>query len=281
MRAQSESVLNYSDFRSFLNDQVEARRTEISGFSIAGWSRKLGLKSHATLVMILKGYRNPGPELVEELVRDLRLTKKEAAFFRDLVILEKCAAGSDLKSQTEHRLAQLHPKRSFMQLDARSFAAISNWHYYAIRELVDTRGFREDPVWIQYRLREKISHKEIREAIETLLHLGLLKRDERKRLVYRQDVESTFDVPDQGLRKFHSQILERAERALMEVPVGDREISGSTITLKKEDVPKAKAILRQALEEIVQLAGTGGDEVYQAEVALFPLTKTEKPKCIQ
>lgn len=281
MPAQSESVLNYSDYRSFLKDQVEVRRNRAPGFSIAQWSRKLGLRSHATLVMILKGYRNPGPELVEELIRDLKLTKKEAAFFRDLVVLEKCTAGSELKSQAEHRLAQLHPKRAFLQLDARSFAAISNWHYYAIRELVDTRGFREDPAWIQFRLREKISHKEIREAIDTLLHLGLLKRDDQKRLVYRQDVESTFDVPDQGLRNFHSQILQRADRALKEVPVRDREISGSTITLKREDVPRAKAILRQALEEIVQLAGSGGDEVYQAEVALFPLTKTEGPKCVQ
>ena len=270
---QLPSVLNYSDFRTYLRDLTAARKARTPGFQFASWAKRLGLRSHSSLVMILQGQRNPGPDLVERLVKDLRLTGKEAAFFRDLICLEKCAKGSAMEEVVKERLAQLHPKRSFAALDARTFAAVSNWYYYAIRELVDTKDFREDVAWIQKRLNGRLMRKEVTEAIETLVHLNLLHRDANGILRYTQAVESSFDVPDSSLRRYHAQILQMAAAALNDVPVQEREIAGTTFTLRKEDLPRAKEIMRNALREVERLGAGGGDEVYHAEVALFPLSE--------
>lgn len=280
MESRLSSVLEYGDFRSYLRDHLATRKLKKKGFGLAHWARRLGLRSHSTLVMILNGQRKPSPALVEELIRDLSLTGKEAAFFRDLVLLETCKRGSVTESSIKERLALLHPKRNFRDIDAEVFGAISNWYVYAIRELVELPDFREDIDWIQKRLRIFVTKKDIQRALLTLEKLHLLERGPSGHLKYNQYVKTTFDVPDAGLKKFHEQVLRIARDSLHSVPVEAREISGGTITLREEDIPRAKAILRQALHDVAELGKNGGDEVYQAEIVLVPLTKKEVSKCI-
>lgn len=266
------SILNYTDYRSYLRDHMKAVKSRNPRFSFQAWARRMGLRSQSTLVMIVNGQRNPGPALVEDIINDLRLEGREASFFRDLVFLEKCPTDSRNRVAIMERLASLHPNKQFKAIDAQTFRTISNWHYYAIRELVDLPDFQEDPAWIQRRLRSPVTKPEIVDAIETLVNLSLLKRDENGRLKYEQYVNTGFDVPDEGLRRYHRQILAMAQTSLEEVHPLDREVSGMTFTLKKADMKKAKTILRQALDEIARLGQARCDEVYHVEFALFPLT---------
>jgi uncharacterized protein (TIGR02147 family) len=275
---QRISILNYSDYRSFLKDQMKASRIRNPRFSFQVWARRMGLRSQSTLVMIVNGQRNPGPELVENLIKDLHLEGREASFFRDLVVLEKCPVESRNRITIMERLASMHPRKEFRALDSKTFQAISNWHYYAIRELVDLPDFKEDPVWIQKRLRTSLTQREITEAIQTLVHLKLLARNENGQLEYPSYAASTFDIPDEGLRRFHTQILQLAQQSLHDVRPEEREVSGTTFTLRKSDLAKAKDILREALEQIGNLGRERGDEVYHIEFALFPLTKDSGEK---
>ncbi len=174
------------------------------------------------------------------------------------------------------RLASLHPQKQFQQLDAKKFQAFANWYFIAIRELVDLPGFQENPQWIQSRLRIFVSLREIQEALKTLEQLGMLERDERGKLCYRTFSATPFDAPDEGIRRFHEQMLNLAQKSLREQSVAEREVSGMTLTMRKVDLPRAKEILRRAYQDLAALAQSPGDEVFQLEIALFPLTKPLK-----
>ncbi len=270
-------VLHYGDFRSFLKDYFQSIQARHPKFSFGSWSQRMGLRSRSTLVMIVNGQRNPGSELTESLIQDMKLNHREATFFRDLVSLEKCEMDSPSRVKIMERLATMHPQKTFRSLDAKTFQAISNWHFYVLRELVDLPDFREDMAWIQKRLRWQLSQKEIQEAFATLVDLGLLCREDG-RLKYTNGVQSTFDIPDEGLKRFHEQMLHLASAAVRSVAVNEREISSMTFTLANQDIARAKEIMRQALYDIGRLGQNKGDEVYHVELALFPLTKKAKEK---
>lgn len=275
MQPKNLSVLQYSDYRLFLRDHLALIQDRNPKFSYASWAGRLGLKAPSAVAMIVKGQRNPGPNLTEIFVRDLKLVGREASFFRDLVWLEKCKGNKTQETLIMARLAELHPKKEFRQINLPAFHAISNWYFYVLRELVDLPGFREEPRWIQSRLRIPLTSKEIQEAIKTLVELGFLQRDRAGKLRYTQRVHTAFDVPDEGLKRYHEQILGFARESVRTVDPELREISGMTLTLRAADLPRAKQMLRQVQYDLAQLAKNPGDEVYQVEVALFPFTKPE------
>jgi uncharacterized protein (TIGR02147 family) len=228
--------------------------------------------------MILQGKRNPGPKLAHAFAKTLELKPTEANYFYDLIGLEKSKRNPHLHCVLLERLQKQSPKKALRFVDRDSFSAIANWYCYAIREMVDLRDFREDLEWIQKRLLFKVTKKEITDAIDSLCRVGLLQRDANGVLRYSDGTVSTSnDLHDEGLKRFHEQVLDNAKLAVRLVSPSQREISGVTFALNKEDIPKAKEILREAYQEILRIsAKMDGEAIFQLETALFPLTTMEE-----
>jgi uncharacterized protein (TIGR02147 family) len=270
-------IFDHSDYRSYLTARFTERRSLNKGFSLGAWAQRLGLSGNSALVMILKGQRNPSPKLTEVLISDLKLNNKESVYFRDLVLLEKCDI-DDTKAREEilKRLERSNPKQQFRNLTREHFEAVSQWHHYAIRELADLPGFQEDPKWIQNQLRPSVPLKSVQQATETLENLGLLARDEKNDIRYTDKIMSQTDVPDEALKQFHETMLSLAATSLRDVQVEKREISGMTFTIAQKNLSIAKELVRNLYHEMTQLGPEPQDAVYHLEVALFPLTKTER-----
>ena len=270
-------IFDHPNYRSFLTARFNERRTLNKGFSLGAWAARLGLSGNSALVMILKGQRNPSPKLTEVLISDLKLNAKESAYFRDLVLLEKCDV-DDTKTREDilKRLERSNPKQQFRSISREHFEVVSQWHHYAIRELADLPGFQEDPAWIQKQLRPAVPLKSVQQATETLEHLGLLARDEKNDIKYTDKIMSQTDVPDEALKQFHETMLSLAATSLRDVHVEKREISGMTFTIAQKNLSIAKELVRNLYHEMTQLGPEPQDAVYHLEVALFPLTKTER-----
>ncbi len=271
-------VYDYIDYRAYLKAWFEIKREQNPRWTFGTWARQLRLKSPATLNMILNGHRHPGPKLIHHLCNQLRFARPETEYFQDLVALGKSDRDPRLSVLLLERIRKQNPRGALTIIDPGSFAAISHWHYYAIRELVDVEGFVEDPAWIKKKLRFKLGAKQIREAIQTLLRLGLLVRDEKGALRNGNGlIRTKDDLQDEGLKRFHEQTLNNARAAIRTVAPGDREISGYTFTFDRQDLPRAKEIIRRMHAELLELAkAQGAEAVYQLETALFPLTHFDR-----
>lgn len=269
------TVFDYSDYRQLLRDFYwERKKSRAHAWSLGIWARQLGLKSPSTLAMILKGSRNPGPELTGKLAKTLRLGPKEIEYFEDLVTLKKHQDDPRLSVLIMEKLGKQHPSGQFQLLDADTFYLISNWYNYAIREMVNLRDFREDSKWISEQIHFKVTPKEVDEAIEALLRLNLLKRNERGRLVSSAGTLTTNnDIADEGIKRFHEQTLGNASEALRKIDPSRREIIGITFCMRESKLAEAKGILRKFRTEFGRLFESGdGDAVYHLELAFIPLT---------
>ena len=225
--------------------------------------------------MILKGERNPGAELTEKLVTDLRLRSSEADYFRNLVHLAKTDS-EHIKSLILEKLNRRNPRQEFRPISSEVFRVFSNLLPAALREMVDLADFREDFDWIQSKLSFKATKSEIESSLRSLTNLGLLSRDKKKKLKYNFLAESPYDVPRESGKQFHESVFQRCSEAIRTVDPLDREISGLTFTMKAADLAQLKQRIRDFLRETADQPDSECDTVYHLEVACIPLTKGDR-----
>ena len=81
-----------------------------------------------------------------------------------------------------------------------------------------------------------------------------------------------------SIRRAHLEDLRLIEKALLDVAIGEREITSVTLPVKLKDIPRAKVVIRKFLNEFVDLIETdAGDDVYRLSIAYYPLT-ARKPR---
>lgn len=275
------SPLAFKDYRAFLHAHVQVKKSANPAWSYTVWARQLGLKSSSTLIMILNGQRNPGRGLLDDLARYFKLTAPEKQYFGDLVRLAKAHTDVQLSMQVMKQLEERHPGKGFRLLDRDTYFAVSHWYYLAIREMIQLKSFREDPEWIAAQLQFPVTPEKVSEAIDTLIRLGLVARTANGRLSSTANhLDTGTDVADEGIKRHHEQQLENAKAALRSVAPSLREISGGCFAIKASSLPRAKEIISQFQIQLCnELEAKEGDQVFQLEVAFFPLSKpANQPK---
>lgn len=273
------SVYDYSDYRSFLNSVLQDRKSVKSDFSVGMWAKRMGLESTTSLNMILRGQRNPGRKILRRMESYFNFTPKEALYFDHLVDLAKTHSDGSEKLYLMEQLKKLHPKGEFHLLNEDEFSCMSNWYFFAIREMVKLKDFQEDISWISLKLKTKVKPKQIKEAIQTMLRVGLLDRNRKtKKLeIVHKRYTTSDDIASEALKRFHEQMLKRSIESIRNVNVEKREITGSTLSIPTENMEKAKKLIRNFQDEFCKLveADKNSDAVYQLNVQFFPLTKEE------
>ncbi len=267
----------FSDYRDFLRAYIDHRKTRGRQWSYAVWARQLGLRSPSGLVMIVNGQRHPGPKLVRKLTEHFKLSRIESEFLSDLIEIQKAQKSARRCMSLIDRVQGRLPSIAVRVMDEQRFGMISHWYNYAIRELVNLKDFREDLRWICRRLGTTVPKNVIRDSIYQLLDFGLLSRNRQGKLIYSGGhVRSTDDVRTDGLRMYHGQILDLAKESIESVSVDVREVSGGCFAVSNKSLPRAKELIRKFQQDICELLeDKAGDEVYQLEVAFFPLTNRE------
>ncbi len=268
------NIQNYHDYLEFLKDWTEYLKEQERGFSLRKIAKEAGIAS-GYLPMCFSRKRKLSLKFYEKIKPYLKLSLKEKRFLDLLRIIaeseipkERVQALTDLQKLNDYK------ENHHSELEAHQY--LSRWYYVAIRELVNLPDFKNEPVWIQARLRGRISQKEIFEGVQFLIKYGfILEGPAGKFKVAEKQLSCHEGVYKISLGEFHRQMLDIAKNSIDEVSREERILLGHTVALSKEQYDKIQAILRDAINKIETVDNTSQPEteVYQIEVAAFPLTK--------
>lgn len=271
-------INQFTDYRSFLLAHVQDMKKTRRNWSCGAWAQTLGLKTTSSITKILNGERDPGQQITERLIHYFKFDSKQAQYFRDLVKLQKIKHDPRLSVLLMEKMGKDHPDCQVRIMDDKSFQVISNWYYLAVREFCRMHGFKEDPEWIAEKFLFKVTAREIVSAIKTLLALGLLVRNAKGYLCLAEGrLNTTNDISSEAIKRYHEQMLENAKHALRTLPPGEREITSTTLVMSSSNIEKAKELIRDFKSNFERLMEEdSGDQVFQIQIQLFPLTRKNK-----
>ncbi len=238
------------------------RRAKNPNYSTRAFARDLGI-SQTLLSLIMSGKRSLSAKIALQISASLGLSNQEQ--------------GALLGEQLTSGQRSTH----FVDYDSECFRTLSQWYHLAILDLTLTRGFKSDRLWIARRL--GITPIEAADAIERLIQLGFLVLEKGKIRKSRDHIYFTPRQADTAIANHHKQMIGKALAQLDDrsaTAFDSRSITSMTFTTSASQIDEANQRIKKFQEELVAFLEkkTVGEEVYQLNVQLFPLTKSVPAK---
>ena len=275
-RRSPVDVFRYLDYRKYLEDFYRTKKKQ-RGFSFRAFSRSAGLGAPNYLQLVIAGRRNLTTAMAARFAAACGLAGEAADYFVHLVEFNQ-ARSAERRAAAYERLTGFDRYRRAHRLEVAHDEYHSKWFLPAIRELVISAAFREDPEWIAAQLWPAIKPAEAKHALETLMGLGLLRRDPHGRLRQENAVVST-GAQTRGMHivNYHAEMMRRATASMELVPAASRDISSLTFCLPPAAIAQLKQRIAEFRRELIALAESQADrtQVVQLNFQLFPLSRPE------
>jgi uncharacterized protein (TIGR02147 family) len=257
-------------YRTFIRDVFAERTKANPSLSLRGLARLCGV-SPGHLSRVINGEKQLSLDSAMKISSALSLSDTETNYFRDLVLLETTRS-ERVKTEVLQRLGKNGNRYRPASLELEQFKIISDWHHFAILNLMNTVGFKSDDRWIAKRL--ALSLMEVKVALERLESLGFIEKTGKAyALCEVPNFTTSDDISSAALRNFHTQMLTKAAESLKQ-DVSDREFNGLTVSFDPAEMPRAKKLIRDFVTRMnVELEKKPGKEVYQLNLQFFKLTK--------
>ncbi len=268
-------IFSYEDFRSFIKDRLSYLKNK-EGMSLRHVAGLAGLKAPGYFKMVIDGVRNLKPDTITQFAKALKLSKKEKAYFLVLVPYNQ-TLDPNIKKGLFDDLVNMRPRSEEYLKEKRESHYFSRPYFAAIREMVALKDFREDSKWIAKRLGHSISPSQAREAIDTLLELHLLQRNQDGHLVQSESIIQTSDRHNQNAATYHyhEAMLDKARFALADLKQDERHYYALTLPLPKVMEEEILKKMHEFRDWILQKANEQKqfDDVYQVNIQFFPVTR--------
>ncbi len=276
---------DFQDHRLYLRAMTEFLKVHERGFSYRVFSKRAGFASPNFLKLVAEGQRNLSAASIPKFAQGLGLTRREAQAFHALVMLSQ-AKTDDERNTHFSSLRRIASAVEARVLGADQFDLYSTWYAPVVRELAARSDFRSDPEWIARRMSPPITPRQAAEALELLRRLGLLVEGKDGRLEpVARTVTTGLQVQSLAVRNHHRQALARAAETLDELPQEERDVTGLTLSLTREQyaelVERIARFRREILESVDREHDEGQVDTSEAEVhqllfVMYPLTREPK-----
>jgi uncharacterized protein (TIGR02147 family) len=267
-----KSVKEYFEYRDFLKDFFEDRKSENPFFSYRYMGNKVSIDA-SHLVKIFQKQRHVGTASIEVLIDFCDLKGTDAEYFAALVNFNKSKSDRDSRFYYEKLLAlkgvKAHP------LEKNQYEFYTKWYYSAILTLLDFYPFKNDYKALAAKLSPAITEGKAKKAIFLLKKLGLIKRKPGGPYYLTNTIITTGDqCRSIAVKAFQEETIRLAGESLHRHPREKRNISTVTITITEKNLDRINDTIREFRETLLRYAQdeTNPDKVYQLNVQLFPLT---------
>ncbi len=273
---ERKPVTAYIDYRVFLKDYYEYEKKHTKFFSHRYFALKAGISSSSFLSRVIDGKRNLTRPMIEKFSKALKLTEKEAVYFRNLVLFNQARTSVE-KNECYAVLRSMKGIIKETVLQIPQYEYFKNWYTPVIRELICIRDFHDDYAQLARMVIPVITAKEARETVNLLLDLGLIKKNADRSYVQTQKaVTADSQVHHLAVKSYTDAMLKHSQTALHTMDKSIRHISTMTLGVTAAQYSVLTAELEAFKERVKQIVTENDDasQVYQLNFALFPVSKS-------
>ena len=283
-------LFNYTDFRKFLKDFYNYKRTKYKGdlrpYSYGTFSAAAGIKSPNYLKLIIEARRNLSPSMASQFAKALQFNKEETL---DFIALVKYGQAKDPfeRNQALKELTELRTHRQLKkgQINSKTWDQCSNWVIWVLYNMVDQENVEFNPQSLHRQLRGPASLAMVQKAYDTLFASGELVRDEKTGQVKKKGflINRPENISVEMVRKLQSELIYLGLESLFRDEAISREFGAVTLALTKKEFEEIKFELRKLKKRFfkdvaIRRESSKGHQVYQLNIQFFPVTDPETCK---
>lgn len=267
------SILNYSDYKTFLNDIYVFKKSENRSFSHRFISQKVGASSAGWFSNIVSGRISLTGTHLLRLCKLLDLSLKDIEYFELLVKYEQ-AGSIEEKEICYKKISSIKGIHSKI-INKESFDLYNYWYITAIRELLFIYNFKDDYSALSKKLTPSIKIPEAKKAIKTLNALKLIKPNKNGFL----KPSDPIILKDTGFKTVHWAKVIRAKSLLAYDAVynfkkNERDLSEVYMPLSAEGFKEAQKEIETLRKKLLAISEKDKDrnQIFQCNFQLFPLS---------
>jgi len=271
-----QRIEDYLDYRDFLKDFYQEKKSRSSFFSYHIFASQVGLDTSYLAKVIMKKRHLAGDSILK-VAQYCGLDGRDAECFETLVHFGK--------AKTE-RQSRLYFERILSMKDTPSRALLcdqyeyyTKWYYSAIRSVLEYFDFRGDYALLGKQLNPSIGAREARKAVRLLIRLELIREDESGRYMQTDTAITTGPQWNSAaINAFQEETIGLAREAIARHPKATRDISTITMAITGEQFAEIKERIREFRASLIKYVNedTSPDRVYHMNIQLVPLTKLTK-----
>lgn len=264
--------MNNISYRDIIEQEFNHRTGQNPAYSLRSFARDLKINP-SQLCEIRKGKIGLSTKKAMEVAKNLGLLDKEIHYFKALVEIEHGRSDS-IRENAKKQLASFNYNEGFQGLTQEMFEVISSWQHYAILSAMELDEYDGSLDWIANNLNLPLSL--IGDCIKRLIKLDMIDFQNGKFICSGAHFATPTEIASKGIKLYHKQHLNKAMRAVDEVPVDERDLSSITMAIDKERLPEAKEMLKKFRREFCHVMENGNkNSVYSLNLQLIPLKELE------
>jgi len=269
-------IFAYTDFRKFLVDSWNERKTLDKRFSHRAIAARAGFSSSAFFGRILSGEANLTPSSALRLAEIFRLGRAETRYFEHLVLFDQARSQEERALFLDRIVSWRKGKVPRIEADQVEFC--ENWWVVVVRELLDLVESDGDPKVLAKMLRPPATITQVKHALEVLARLSLIEKDAKGIWRKTEAVITTGELAAAAIDTFRKDTLRLAAEAIDRFPQEDRSISTLTVTLSPATFERLRDRFRHMRREILDMAREDreADRVIQVNIQAFPLAIADR-----
>lgn len=268
----------YSDYRLYIKDFYRDQKNRYTYFSNRFFCKKAGISSPSLLKEVIDGKRNLTEKTIPKFVRGLGLTENSGKYFRALVLFNQSKGHTEKQQHLDqmHKLSR-EVKQHVIPVD--HYAYYSNWYNPVIRELACILDWENDYKLLARSVDPSITVQQARDSIKLLLKIGFIAKDEDEKYHQKSPAITTGqDITSEGVRSLNKNLSNLGTSAIDRFTPEERDITSLTIGINQNNYDLIKEEIKEFKKRIIRIADGDkqADTVYNINLQLFPLSKTEK-----
>ena len=206
------TVFDYLDYRDFLKDFYEKKKSEFSLFSYRVMAQQVGMDASYLFRVLQKDLHLPA-RCVPRVLEYVELAGRSAEYFQLLLAYGRTRGKKEKQEIMDKAMALRDVQRRVLELDELSF--IRNWWVVATRCLIEVMEGKANPDTLGDKFRPKVPSVEISKALDQLLELGLVKKGASGKFVLTDvHLSAGGEAHAAAVCAYQTQILELAKEAL-------------------------------------------------------------------
>jgi len=269
----NQLIWDYGDYRAFVKAVLDDWKVTRKHFSLRWFADRAGFSSHSFVGLVIAGKRNLGPDGADKVARIFKLKGPPLDYFKTLVRHNQAETASE-REETLEAMKKARAARDAKKLGRDHWRYYDRWETPVVRELAAWTKDGIDPAKLGDMFVPALKVERVREALDLLLELGLLRRD-GDRWVADDAVVTAVEIPGQVVREARTQYLLRAIEAAERLPATERHASWAVLATSKKTLEEVFHLLDEARQKCLAeaVADPDVDGVYAVSLQAFPIAR--------